>query len=326
MFDVVVIGASSAGLFAAELLAKGGKKVAVFECQKEINPARRTLIVTPEIRRMLDPLSPLVALHSIRLMALNAGEVCTEVRLLDPDPIVERNGLATLLCSRARTAGAKIFPGYRFTGFVENGRYPEVRLKKGQHEKRFPVLEAVIGGDGVFSRVGGAVGIARPPAVPIVQAEVVLPKDWNPEVTQVWFDVEETRFFYWLIPEGQGRGVLGLVGDHGRQTRELLKYFLIKQGLHAESYQGSQVALHSPRLRPWGRVGAVPVYLVGDAAGQVKVTTVGGTVTGLRRAQAAARAVLNGTSYRRELRSLKRELDLHWCIRTLLDRLDNLGY
>ena len=40
------------------------------------------------------------------------------------------------------------------------------------------------------------------------------------------------------------------------------------------------------------RVGAGNVYLVGDAAGQVKVSTVGGTVTGLRGAQAVALAIL----------------------------------
>ena len=65
--------------------------------------------------------------------------------------------------------------------------------------------------------------------------------------------------------------------------------------------------------------------MVGDAAGQVKVTTVGGTVTGIEGANAAARAILKRTSYRHELSSLKRELDLHWFIRVMLDRLDNRG-
>ena len=66
--------------------------------------------------------------------------------------------------------------------------------------------------------------------------------------------------------------------------------------------------------------------LIGDAAGQVKVTTVGGSVTGFWGAQAAVDAVLNGKTYAEELRPLKRELDLHWFIRLLLERLDNRGY
>ncbi|MBC7224236.1 MAG: hypothetical protein H5T59_08190, partial [Anaerolineae bacterium] len=91
-------------------------------------------------------------------------------------------------------------------------------------------------------------------------------------------------------------------------------------------YQGGQVALHHPRLRPWGRVGVARVLLVGDAAGHVKVTTVGGTVTGLWGAQAAAQALLRGVPYRRTLRPLKRELDLHWLIRQALDGLRNSDY
>ena len=56
------------------------------------------------------------------------------------------------------------------------------------------------------------------------------------------------------------------------------------------------------------------------------MTTVGGTVSGFWGAAAAARALIRGSSYASELRSLKRELDLHWWIRLLLDRLDNAGY
>ncbi|MDA2925951.1 hypothetical protein MYX78_01760 [Acidobacteria bacterium AH-259-G07] len=87
-----------------------------------------------------------------------------------------------------------------------------------------------------------------------------------------------------------------------------------------------KVALHHPRLKPWGNVGRIPVYLVGDAASQVKVPTAGGTVTGIQGAQAAANSLLNGTSYKAELRSVKRELELHWFLRILLERLDNPGY
>ena len=172
----------------------------------------------------------------------------------------------------------------------------------------------------------GAAGICCPPTAPIVQAEIELPADWDPALTQVWFDPRETRYFYWLIPESRERGVVGLVGDRPETTRRLLDSFLARHGFRPLAYQAAQVAMHHPRLRPWGRLGSTPVLLIGDAAGQVKVTTVGGTVTGLWGAQAAARAVLRGTSYRRELLPLTRELNLHWLIRQLLERLDGAGY
>ena len=57
------------------------------------------------------------------------------------------------------------------------------------------------------------------------------------------------------------------------------------------------------------QVGNGSVYVVGDAAGQVKVTTVGGIVTGFRGALGVAEAILYGGASA-ELRSLRRELNL----------------
>jgi flavin-dependent dehydrogenase len=65
---------------------------------------------------------------------------------------------------------------------------------------------------------------------------------------------------------------------------------------------------------------------VGDNAGQVKVTTVGGVVTGMRGAAAAARAILKGTTYRDELRPLRRELSAHALVRYVLDGFTDDDY
>jgi len=71
-------------------------------------------------------------------------------------------------------------------------------------------------------------------------------------------------------------------------------------------------------------VGNAEVYLVGDAAAQVKVSTVGGIVTGLRGARGVADAILqNGNS---ELRTLRRELGTHWLIRRALHHFKQADY
>jgi flavin-dependent dehydrogenase len=66
--------------------------------------------------------------------------------------------------------------------------------------------------------------------------------------------------------------------------------------------------------------------LTGDAAGQVKVTTVGGVVTGMRGARAAARSLVRGTSYPWELQPLQRELMAHAMMRYVLDRFTDDDY
>ena len=248
------------------------------------------------------------------------------IPLKDPDLIVERAKLTEWLASKFQAAGGELFLGHRFMGLREKDRGLDILLQTSQGESLAVAKAAVIGADGVRSKVAEEAGIPKPHSLPIIQAEVTLPSDWDPSVTKVWFDTEETRFFFWLIPESSNRGVVGLIGDRDGPTRESLRSFLAHHHLEPEAHQAAQVALYHPRLKPWTRVGRIPVYLVGDAAGQVKVSTVGGTVSGFLGAQAAAQSVLSGRSYRAQLRGVKRELNVHWLLRLLLDRLDDHGY
>ena len=90
--------------------------------------------------------------------------------------------------------------------------------------------------------------------------------------------------------------------------------------------QSARIPCYSHRMQPWRRISGCHVYLVGDAAAQVKVTTVGGLVTGLRGAKAAASAILGRRDYAKELGSLRRELSLHLLIRTALNRFQGADY
>jgi flavin-dependent dehydrogenase len=324
--DVAIIGASSAGLYAAEQLARAGRRVGIFERQTRLAPARRTLIVTPQLQHVLGYIPEAAVLHRIRVMAVATLSASLSVELQEPDLIVERSLLAQHLAERAQGVGAEIRYGYRFQGLESRPAGVILHLSSRDGRSTSIGAQAVIGADGVFSDVAAAAGLQRPPVVPILQAEVALPANWDPAVTKVWFDASDTRFFYWLVPESAERGVVGLVGDDQAEMRARLLRFLARHGFEPLAYQSAQVALHHPRLRPWGWVGSAPVLLVGDAAGQVKVTTVGGTISGLWGAAAAARALLGDASQLQYLRSLKRELDLHWFIRMLLERLDNAGY
>ncbi len=325
-FDVAIIGASSSGLFLAEKLAANGLRVGVFERQKELKPARRTYIITPHLDHVFGGVPDELILHRIRTIGVETSDSSVEIPLRQDDLIVERSRLIEYLARAAEMTGAKIHYGHRFIGFADPGDTKEILLRDVWGEPLKVKASVIIGADGAFSEVAEAAGIKRPKTVPLMQAEIALPPDWDPSLTKVWFDVDETRFFYWLIPESEQRAVVGLIANETSDSRQVLDRFLDKFGFEVLAYQAGQAAMHQPGLKPWGQVGDMPVLLVGDAAGQVKVTTVGGTVTGFWGAQAAADALLNGSTYARNLQTLKRELDLHWYIRFLLERLDNRGY
>ena len=65
---------------------------------------------------------------------------------------------------------------------------------------------------------------------------------------------------------------------------------------------------------------------MGDTAGQVKVTTMGGVMPGLKAARAVAQSYLNKTAYEKELSTLKKELALHRFLRRLLNRFEDGDY
>lgn len=317
---VAVVGGSAAGLLTASLLARRGRPVRVFERIETLEPAARTLIVTHRMRELLGPAAERSVINEVRRFELFTDGRSASIALNKPDLIIERRALIQALADDAQRAGATLELGRRFHALHPNahGLVLEVEQSAGGNKQEIHV-GTVIGGDGAASRVASAAGWAPLDTAPLVQAIVPLPKDMPPNTARIWFIPQETPYFYWLIPESPARGALGLIGENGPQTQKHLEQFLERRKLDAIEFQGARVPIYTRWVPVRQKVGKGDVYIVGDAAAQVKVTTVGGIVTGFRGAVGVAQAVLNGGSSR-ELRALRRELDLHlWLRRSLHD-------
>ncbi len=324
--NAAVIGGSAAGLFTASLLARQGVPVRVFERIESLEPAARTLIVTHRMRALLGRAAESSIVNEIRRFELFTDGRAATVALKQPDLIVERRALIQGLADDAQAAGATLELGRRFHALHPNGRGLILEVERCSDGSREEVhAGTIVGGDGASSCVARAAGWPALETVPLVQAIVQLPKDMPPDTARVWFVPQETPYFYWLIPESSTRGALGLIGEAGTETRKLLEQFLEKRKLDPIEFQGARIPVYTGWVPVKRQVGAGSVYLVGDAAGQVKVTTVGGIVTGFRGALGVAEAILNGGSSR-ELRMLRRELDLHLLLRRSLHDFQQSDY
>lgn len=324
--EIAVIGGSAAGLFAAGLLARGGAAVRVLESLEALEPAERTLIVTHRMRDLLGAAAQSSVRNEIRRFELFTDGRSATVSLKNPDLIVERRALIQMLAESARQAGAKIELGRRFQALHANGRRLVVEVERSADGAREEVhAEAVIGSDGATSRVARAAGWAPLQTAPLMQALVPLPKDMAPDTVRVWFVPQDTPYFYWLIPESRERGALGVIGETGPETRRCLEQFMEKRGFEPIAFQGARVPVYTNWVPTRKQLGQGSVYLVGDAAAQVKVSTVGGTVTGFRGALGVAQAILNG-GRSPELHNLRRELDLHLLLRRSLHRFEQADY
>jgi flavin-dependent dehydrogenase len=324
--NVAVVGGSAAGLFTASILARSGLPVRVFERVETLEPAARTLIVTNHMRTLLGRAAEGSIVNEIRRFELFTDGRTANVALKRPDLIIERRALIQGLAEEAQKAGAKLELGHRFHALHPNGRGIVLEVERCANGEREEVrTQTIVGGDGASSRVARAAGWSPLPTVPLVQAIVNLPKDMSPDTARVWFVPEDTPYFYWLIPESPTRGALGLIGEHGPDTRRHLERFLEKRKLEPIEFQGARIPVYIGWVPVKRDVGNGSVYVVGDAAGQVKVTTVGGIVTGFRGALGVAEAILNGGASG-ELRSLRRELNLHLLLRRSLHDFQQADY
>jgi flavin-dependent dehydrogenase len=323
--DVTVVGASAAGLFVAARLAAEGARVRVLERAATLPPPARTLIATHRVRGLLGPVGDGSIVNEIRTFELFADGVVASVGLHRPDVIVERSALVCGLADQAQVSGADIRLGRSFirAEASSDGMSVVSQDSRTKREEAIP-SQTLVGADGAMSRVARDGGWPQQTTVPLVQALVQCPTGLPSDTVRVWFRPHETPYFYWLIPEGDGRGVVGLIGERRHAVRSHLDGFLRERNLAPIAYQAARIPLYQ-RWRPVRkRVRSGAVYLVGDAAGHVKSTTVGGLVTGFRGAEAVAETILGRRTSL--FRSLRVELDLHVMVRRILQRFGESEY
>jgi flavin-dependent dehydrogenase len=324
---VIIIGASISGLHTATLLAKQGVDVEVYDRMSALGSPSRTLIVTGKINEVLDSVPEEMVLNRVRHLELFSKSRSARLDLSCPDLIVERSRFVEWFARRAEEAGAKMILGHQFEGFAQFGKKVAVMLRNlATDEAKQVSTDILVGADGVHSAVSQAVSRNGHPVSALAQARVALPESGAGDTYRVWFDTDRTHYFYWLIPESDGVAAVGVIAEDVPQAKARLIEFLREKQLEAIEFQSAIVPMHQ-----FGSAnGTVDpnrnVFVVGDAAAQVKVTTVGGVVPGLYGAQALAQAILNGRNYGKELGELKMELHLHLLVRQVLNRFSDQDY
>jgi len=324
---VTIIGASISGLFTAYLLSKEGVEVEVYERADSIGWPPRTLIVTSKLNNVLDFVPEEAIVNRVRYLELFSRSRSARLELSDPDLVIERRKLIQLLARLAEEAGARVVLMHQFEGFAQFGTNVLVSLRSLRTgEERRLSTDILVGADGVLSAVSRSASRDGHYLSALLQAKVALSENVRTDTCQVWFDSTQTKYFYWLIPESNHVATVGLIADAAQQAESCLKTFLREKRLEAIEFQAAMVPMHRLEYKNSSADIDRNVFFVGDAAAQVKVTTVGGVVAGLYGAKALAYALLNGRNYGKELRELKLELGLHFLVRHVLNQFRDENY
>jgi len=325
---LIIIGASQTGLYCARELAVAGWPVEVYEQQTGVQSVPcRTLIVTPEFQKWWPLPEEVEVKNVISAFRVRAGVYHIDVPIAEPDLIVDRRDLIAALYREAQKAGAQIHSGVQLISAAPGPDGIDLLFlnrKTGNFFKR--TSRILIAADGARSTVAQCLNCNGKMNVPILQARIRSRKPIDRRVVDTWFIPERTPYFYWQIPDSEYTAAAGFVARDTRSARREFLRFLDELGYETERVEAALVPLYEPGEKPYRRFGKGTVYLVGDSAGHVKVTTVGGTVTGLAGAAAAVRSIVNGTDYWDELKDLRRELNVHYWIRKVMDQFSTEDY
>lgn len=319
--NIAIIGRSAAGLYLALLLAQQRARVKLFEASGRMDTEPRTLIVTSRFNELLSRVGATVPFHQIRRFELFTDGRFTTISLQQPDLVIDRAALIEALAEKARQAGVAIHGTSAFLGLEGNGKQLRFRISK-RGDNLSQTADFLVGADGAFSTVAQSAGWQPLVTAPLIQTVVGLPPDQSPDTARVWFLPKDTKYFFWLIPHSATTGVLGLIGREGTDETSALatltRFADHKRLTPSTEPQQALIPVYRKWISPCKQLNAGHVYLVGDAAAHVKVSTVGGIVTGFKGAVGVAEAILNdGQSAK--LRHLRQELDQHKLIRKVLN-------
>ena len=315
---ITIIGAGPAGSYLAFLLAKKGKDVALIEEHDKIgSPVQCTGIVTGSIEKFVKLPDKVVANRCNKVIVASKNSR-TEAEV--DEIVMWRNKFDEFMAEKAQDEGAKILINHQFLSFINKDTI-KIKDKKNNKVKEIK-SNFIIGADGPSSAVAKAANINLKNSYYIgMQAKVKLKMDTNSFET--YFGKDFPNFFGWVVPESEDTARLGLGAINN--AKEHFYKFLEKRTGKKEvlCWESGIIPIYNPKQT----IQKDNVYLIGDAATQVKATTGGGIIPSLKAAHTLCDCILNNNDYNKEFKkSSGRELLLHLKIRNVLNRFSDEDY
>ena len=315
---ITIVGSGPAGTYLGYLLAKQGKKVVILEEHNAVgSPVQCTGIVTHSIEKFFKLKYEVIAKKLNKVLVLSKNNKI----IVDVDEIVMwRDKFDQFVAEMAQDAGAEILLNHKF--ICINGK-SSIKVKDAKKNKIKDLKASfVVGADGPFSAVAKSAGMNSNAKYYIgMQAKVRLSMDTTSFET--YFGSDFPNFFGWCVPESEDTVRLGI--GCFENTQDYFYRFLKHRTGKKEilCWESGLIPLFNPnRIIQKG-----DIFLLGDAAAQVKATTGGGIIPSLKAAQTLCDCIVNKKNYNRQFKTQSgRELRLHLKIRNMLNKFTDQDY
>lgn len=315
---ITIVGGGPAGSYLGYLLARQGKDVAILEEHSRIgSPVQCTGIVTHSIEKFFRLKQKVIAKRLDKVVVVSKNNRIT----INVDEIVMwRDKFDAFVAEMAQDAGAKILLNHQFMGF--GGKNTIIAKDKKNSKTKKIKADIIVGADGPYSAVAKAAMMNSSSRNYIgMQAKVRLRADTTAFETH--FGSDFPNFFGWVVPESEDVARIGI--GCFENARHYFYKFLEKRTGSKDilCWESGLIPLYNPK-RP---IQKDNVYLIGDAAAQVKATTGGGIIPSLKAAHTLCDCIVKNKNYSKELKKHSgMELLLHLKIRNILSKFSDRDY
>lgn len=318
---VTVIGAGPAGSYVALNLAKKGYSVTIYEDHDQVGiPFQCTGLTTSPLTNFIK-LNKNVHINTIkRFKVFSPNNSMVEFKLKEPEIVLDRIGFDKFLAEKAVESGAKLQLSNRFIKNTEK----EIEVKTKEGIKNIP-YDYLIGADGPFSAVAKSNYLfGKRKYMTGYQARIKM--EMETDVIEVFLGY---GVFAWIVPEPENIVRIGLVTEDPNPVEIYNK--LLKNRLNEPpktlDYQTGLIPIYDQKIQTQKN----NIFLVGDAATQVKASTLGGIIPGMRAGLKITEAIEKKQSYPELSKDLNRDLWIHLKIYETMKKFkendfDNLLY
>jgi len=308
---VTIIGAGPIGCYAGHLFAKSGHDVSIYDKKKEIGkPIQCTGIVTNDFSKFGFDMDKFL-INTIGQTEVNFpnGE---KMLVNQKEFVVCRSKFDNYLANLAVSEGAKIFLQHSFVGKDVNGIVIKDLINNQEADVESDI---VIAADGPLSLTAKAHGFSHGDRKFNYGIQAVVKGNFDSNIVRTFFGKDVCPgVFVWLVPESSTIARVGLATD--KDQKHYFDKFMKDHDFEVLEMQAGTIPIYDPGQE----LQKDNCYLLGDAAGFVKATTLGGIIPGLKQAEILVDCLNSGKDYARELRSLRRRLKLHCGIRNVHEK------
>jgi digeranylgeranylglycerophospholipid reductase len=300
-----IIGAGPIGLMTGSHLAKNNNcssKVKIYEEHNKIGePVQCTGIVTNEILKIIQIKKSIIVNKIKKAQIISKNN---KIELPVNDLIIDRIQFDNHIKDMTIDNGAQIITNKKIT-------ISKIKNLKGK----------IIGADGPNSIIRKQIN----PKLKInyyVGKQAVVKGDFQKDVFKVYVGSIAPNFFSWIVPINETTARIGLAvkNNPSLHFKKFIKSIKIKKVIN---YQAGLIPIYNPKIKTQLN----NKYIVGDAATQIKASTGGGLIPGLKCAKILANSIINKTNYDKDWRKkLAKELFTHNLIRKTLNNFSDKNY